>query len=197
MQVSVIIFSFFNIKKIKGNYFLLIFLLLIFNNLYTKSIREKTENLIKKTFKNKTIEIIYHGKIQIPKDTKSIIENKIKQKFYLDYIFVWSVVDSIKKINISYALLDHVLGKVKPITFVVILNTQGEIIKSKVIVYREEYGGAIRSEKWNRQFIGKNNRDEFRINQNISGISGATISVNSFSKGIQKLLYLFPELNLN
>ena len=45
-----------------------------------------------------------------------------------------------------------------------------------------------RPKKWN----GKYSESKFGLGSEIQGISGATISVNSVNKGIQKLILLFP-----
>ncbi len=42
------------------------------------------------------------------------------------------------------------------------------------------------------QFTYFNDTTDFKVGKNIDGISGATISVNSLSKGIQKMAVLFP-----
>ena len=92
---------------------------------------------------------------------------------------------------IAFAFLDNVLGKSMPITFIVLLNVKGEIINANVIKYREAYGGEVASKIWLSQFIGLNSHSSYKLNQDIDGISGATISVNSLSKGINKITSLF------
>ena len=79
-----------------------------------------------------------------------------------------------------------------PITFLVIYDNSGIIISSHVIKYREPYGGEIASGKWNAQFMGRSENSDYTVGGDIDGISGATISVNSMSKGVMKLSMLFP-----
>ena len=63
------------------------------------------------------------------------------------------------------------------------------IIKSKVLIYREEYGGEIGSKRWLKQFNGKSSTsDEVIYGDNIVPISGATISVRSMTRSINDLL---------
>ena len=88
--------------------------------------------------------------------------------------------------------MDNVIGKSMPITFLVILNNEGAILASKVIKYREAYGGEVGNKNWLSQFNKLTNSSEYIVGENIDGISGATISVNSLSKGIQKIAVLFP-----
>ena len=78
-----------------------------------------------------------------------------------------------------------------PITYMVILNIEGNIINSNVIKYREAYGSEVGNKGWLKQFINFNNNSDYDIGKNIDGISGATISVKSMSKGMQKITTLY------
>ena len=121
---------------------------------------------------------------------KKLVQNKVKQRFYRDELYYWNI--SNNDTTIAYALMDNVLGKSMPITFLVILNNEGDILASEVIKYREAYGSEVGNKNWLAQFTHFNDTTDFKIGKNIDGISGATISVNSLSKGIQKMAVLFP-----
>ncbi len=69
-----------------------------------------------------------------------------------------------------------------------------QIISSSIIKYREPYGGGIVNLNWNDQFVGKDRNSDFEVGEDIQGISGATISVNSVTKGINKLCLLISEI---
>ena len=79
-----------------------------------------------------------------------------------------------------------------PITFLVVFTTDGEIRYTQIVKYREPYGGEISSLSWTSQFMGMSNESEFKMGKTIDGISGATISTHSVTKGIHKLSLLFP-----
>ena len=81
-----------------------------------------------------------------------------------------------------------------PITFLVIVKIDGRIITSEVIKYRDRYGGEVGNKNWLAQFTHFSDTSNFKLGKNIDGISGATISVNSLSKGIQKIAVLFPQI---
>ena len=70
----------------------------------------------------------------------------------------------------------------------VIFDANLEVIHSKVLIYREEYGGEIGSKRWLEQFIGKTGQDRVDHETNIDGISGATISVRSMTTSMDNLL---------
>ena len=126
----------------------------------------------------------------LDKQIKKEVENQVKQKFYRDKLYYWTIsqVDT----TIAYAFLDNVIGKSMPITFMVILNIDGDIISANVIKYREAYGSEVGNKGWLQQFINFNNISTYNIDKDIDGISGATISVKSMSKGIQKIATLYP-----
>ena len=97
----------------------------------------------------------------------------------------------------GYAILDNVLGKVKPITYLVLFNKDLSIASVNIIKYREQYGGAIENKEWLDQFKLKNMTSELELNTDIDGISGATISVKSVIKGVKKLLFLINNMDTN
>ncbi len=71
----------------------------------------------------------------------------------------------------------------------ILFDTNFIITKSKVLVYREEYGGAIGSKRWLKQFNGHSaTSSELIYGKTIVPISGATISVRSMTKAMNNLL---------
>lgn len=104
-------------------------------------------------------------------------KKKVSQKFFSDEVYLYKVF--LDKKLIGYGLIDNVYGKSLPITFLVMFDKNGNILCSEIIKYREPYGGAIQSRECNDQFKGKNSCSDFIVQKDISGISGATISVNS------------------
>ena len=151
-------------------------------------IREDVEQILIVQFGDSTI--IKHDKIEIPLSIKKDIQSIAKQKFFRDELNVWTIsnADTIS----HYAIIDNSLGKSMPITFLVVFTTNGEIKYAQIVKYREPYGGEISSLSWTSQFMGMSNESEFKMGKGIDGISGATISTHSVTKGIHKLSLLFP-----
>ena len=133
---------------------------------------------------------IYMHTFKLGTKLKAFVQNKVKQRFYRDELYYWTI--SNNDTTIAYALMDNVLGKSMPITFLVIMGIDGRIINLDVIKYREAYGGEVDNKNWLAQFTNSTDTSQFTVGKNIDGISGATISVNSLSKGIQKIAVLFP-----
>ena len=130
--------------------------------------------------------------LTLPPSLKSKVQKNVKQTFYRDNLYYWKIAN--EDSTLAYAFLDNVIGKSMPITFVVIINQRGEIMASHVVKYREAYGGEIGNMKWLSQFNKLTDSSKYIVGKNIDGISGATISVNSLSKGIQKIAILFPQI---
>ena len=128
--------------------------------------------------------------LQLNAEVKSQVQNSARQAFYRDEIYYWTI--SQNDSTLAHAFLDNVLGKSMPITFLVLFNTEGEIISSEVIKYREAYGGEVGNKNWLSQFIHFSDTSDYLVGKNIDGISGATISVNSLSHGIRKIALLYP-----
>ena len=69
-----------------------------------------------------------------------------------------------------------------------------KIKKVKVLIYRENYGGEISSKRWLSQFIESPEDDSFVYGDNISAISGATISVKSITESINEVMVSLKRL---
>tara|TARA_B100000029_G_scaffold227151_1_gene224971 strand:- start:131 stop:703 length:573 start_codon:yes stop_codon:yes gene_type:complete len=161
-------------------------LVLFISTTYSSDIRTQAESFIYNNLGEGVI--LNFEKYNIPRNSKKEIEKTVRQRFYRDNIYLWTISDDEK--NIGYAMLDNVIGKSMPITFMAIFSTDGDIIKTGIIKYREPYGGEIRSDNWNRKFIEKNKKSNFIVGESIDAITGATISVNSVTRGIHKLSLL-------
>ncbi|MBN1300354.1 MAG: FMN-binding protein [Melioribacteraceae bacterium] len=168
--------------------------ILIFTvNISANEIKERCESIISEYFKNDVQYSFFEYTIE-PK-TRSEIEIKCQQRFLSDKVIVWEIrkADSIK----AYAVLDNVYGKSLPITFLVIFNPGGSVLKSDIIKYREPFGGGVANENWQQQFTNKNKNSAFDLGSDIHVLSGATISSRSVTKGIQKLVMLIGEISKN
>ncbi len=89
---------------------------------------------------------------------------------------------------LGYVFTDQAPSKTAKFDYLVVFNSNLEVISSKVLLYREEYGGEIGSKRWLKQFLGKTGKDRVDSDSNIDGISGATISVRSMTSAIDNLL---------
>lgn len=173
----------------KKNLFHLLILFFSAQSMFGSGIKSDTEEVISDYFDE--AEFVMQ-KIEIPLQIKTEIEREIQQKFFDNFLYVWKIFrgDSLNAI----AILDNVYGKALPITFLTAFNLEGEIIFTEIIKYREQYGGGVKDGGWLNQFKDKNSRSNYEVGKDIQGISGATISVNSITKGIRKSAAFFEKM---
>ena len=169
-----------------NKYIILIFLNLIF----CSKIIEQTELRIKEVFP----ELISSewSMYQIPSKHSKHIQNTVRQKFFRKEVNTWIITDSDS--SKYYGVLDNVKGKSLPITFLTIFNSDNQVKDITIIKYREGYGHEIGNKKWLQQFDAYTDSSNYKVGKAISGISGATISVHSISKGIRKLSMLISHI---
>ncbi|MFC2134318.1 FMN-binding protein [Bacteroidota bacterium] len=168
-----------------------VFIILAFTSLSSANeIKNKTEEMLKLFFgDNHSAEM---EEYIIPIDIKKSIEFECKQKFFGESVYLWEIYEGTELKG--YAILDNVYGKSLPITFLVLFDIEGRIIKSTVLKYRESYGGAVQNENWQAQFEGKDHNSKFTIGEDIDAVSGATISGQSITAGVRKLALLIPHI---
>lgn len=73
--------------------------------------------------------------------------------------------------------------------YIVMFDKDLSIKKSKVLIYREDFGRQIGSQRWLKQFIGLTPQDEVVYGKNVDAISGATISAKSMTNEVKDLLH--------
>ena len=151
----------------------------------------------------------------LPKNIQKKVDSEIRKTYAIDeFSFNAFVIDSevnkempsefgtdnffkVKSdsINLGYAYVSKAPSKTDKFDYLVLLDADLVIVKTKILIYREDYGGEIGSKRWLKQFIGKTKNDEFRYGDNIDAISGATISVRSMTKAMDDLMKSLKILN--
>ncbi len=88
----------------------------------------------------------------------------------------------------GYAYLGEAPSMKNVFDYVVLLNPDLSIRKSKVLIYREDYGRQIGSQRWLKQFIGSKSGESLEYGTDIDAISGATISAKSMTTAVNRVL---------
>ena len=91
-------------------------------------------------------------------------------------------------------LIDNIIGKSFPITFMTVLNTDGTVRDVEIMVYREPQGWEVRYKSFRSQFYGK---DASSNSNEILSISGATLSVRAIKSGVYKAMAAYKILYLD
>lgn len=154
----------------------LIVALVLFATGLPKNIQKKVDKEIEETFNVENFDFIHQ-----PIDPA--VAKQLPSKFGADNFF------KIENGNLlGYAYVAQAPSKTAQFDYLVLLDTDLVVLKTKMLMYREEYGGEIGSKRWLKQFIGKTGNDELVYGDNIMAISGATISVRSMTNAMNDLL---------
>lgn len=130
---------------------------------------KKATKLIEKTYAVDDIQLIH----------KEFQTNSVVGDFY-------KIIDSNQLLG--YAFIGTAPSKTDTFEYLVVFDSSLVIKKVNVLVYREDYGGEIGSNRWLRQFVGKARSTDLAVGKNIAAISGATISVYSMTNAVNQLL---------
>ena len=92
--------------------------------------------------------------------------------------------------DLGYALILEEQGRFKPITFMVKISSEGRVEMVLVMVYRESRGDGVKRQRFLKQFRKKDGQDHLRLNRDIVGVSGATMSSRAITLGVKKALII-------
>jgi len=141
-----------------------------------------------------TSERIRKDIIHLTPEKKNQIEERIGWKFPEEGFEVF-IGETGTRID-GYAMIQNTIGKHKPMTYMVGVDPTGACTNVELLVFREARGSEVRTKRFNAQYEGKTVNDPVRINRDIINISGATMSVRSFSAGVKRVLVLIDEYYL-
>ena len=150
--------------------FFYIFVLISFQlSAQSPRLLKKATKLIEKTYAVDDIQLKH----------KEFQTNSVVGDFY-------KIIDSNQLLG--YAFIGTAPSKTDTFEYLVVFDLSLIIKKVNVLVYREDYGGEIGSNRWLRQFVGKARSTDLAVGKNIAAISGATISVYSMTNAVNQLL---------
>ena len=89
--------------------------------------------------------------------------------------------------RLGWVVTDRVIGKYDLIDYAVGFGGDGVINGVEILAYRESHGAEIRQPNWRRQFNGRKGPLSMRFADDIKSISGATLSCQHVTEGIQRL----------
>lgn len=92
--------------------------------------------------------------------------------------------------RIGFVLADQVVGKYELIDYAVGFTPDGAVRQVEVLAYRESHGAEIRNLAWRSQFTGRKGPGQLRFGDDIRNISGATLSCQHVTEGVQRLAAL-------
>jgi len=146
-------------------------------------------------------------KLMFPKSErirKDFIRLTLEKKVQVEERIGWKFPEEVFEVYIGetgaqidgYALTQNTIGKHKPMTYMVGVDQTGHVLNVELLVFRESRGSEVRTKRFNVQYEGKTVSDPVKLNKDIINISGATMSVRSFSAGVKRVLVLVDEFYL-
>lgn len=163
---------------------LISFIFLSFN--LPNRLQKKVAKEIKKTF---SVEEFTLENIAI----SDVVKKELSQQFSKENLFKITNNNRL----LGYAFIDKAPSKTDEFDYLILLNKDLIVAKTKVLIYREDYGGEIGSKRWLKQFTGKTFTNTLKYEQDIIAISGATISASSMTIAVNKFLQNLAILHQN
>ena len=90
--------------------------------------------------------------------------------------------------DLGFAVITEEQGRFKPITFIVHVSAEFKVKMVLLMVYRESRGDGVKRQRFLKQFRKKDTDDHLRLNRDIVGVSGATMSSRALAAGVKKVL---------
>ncbi len=87
---------------------------------------------------------------------------------------------------LGYAVIDNEIGKTQPITFMTVITPDGRVKSVEILVYREAHGDEVKQRKFLDQYNGKTGQDPLRLGQDVTNMSGATLSSRALTLGVKR-----------
>ncbi len=92
-----------------------------------------------------------------------------------------------------YVVFTEAKGRYDFFDYVMSVNKNFEIEKIRILKYRSEHGGEIKSRKWLSQFENYTAGKEIRYKKEISALSGATLSATGLVNDVPKVLTILKD----
>ncbi len=157
-------------------------------NLFGEDLKEKSEKIISEVFGEVSVSL---KELALAPDERLKIEEEAGQRFLGKKIYYYEI--SRKDSILGVTLLDNVMGRTQPISYLLIISADGKILYMEILKYRSSYGGEVRERGWLESFEGMTLPEEAEIGDKVEAISGATISSKSLTRGVKRLLILFDK----
>ena len=95
---------------------------------------------------------------------------------------------------LGWAVALNEKGMKEPITFLVGIDVEGDVLDVYVLEYREPHGSEITRPAFLSQFYGKTVNSPLIVGQDIDGVTQATISSKAAAGAVKKALRIIDEL---
>ncbi len=97
---------------------------------------------------------------------------------------------------LGWAVILDEMGKIKPITFLVGIDIQGNVLGVRILEYRDIFGSEIKRSSFLRQFQGRSSKDPMTVGRDIDAVTSATISSYAVTSAVKKSLAIIEKIRL-
>ena len=126
--------------------------------------------------------------VVLTEEQMDAIEDASDTRVYNDELKAWKTETG------GWFIIDQVVGKHEYIDIAVALTKDGKVKGIEILQYREAYGSQVRHPKWLAQFLGKDHTEHLDLGEQITNISGATLSSRHITEGINRLTHTWDQV---
>lgn len=129
--------------------------------------------------------------IILKKEQKISIQKEAQTKLSSSIVRVYTVVKNEQKIAYGILLSNKIRSKNG--VYLYTLNTKGVLISVEIVAFNEplEY---MPKKQWQEQFSNKNTSQHFNLSNNITPITGATLSARSITQSANLALAIYNQI---
>ena len=171
-------------------FFLTLGLLLVGSSLNAETVYLKPADALRIHFKDST-SVVSERKSLSPAQ-RDALERELGAKMDREE-WTFHVAKTGSKVD-GYAVVDHEIGRMEPITFMTFLKANGEVQSVEILVYRETHGSEVRERRFLEQFENTRPAQPLIVGQGVRNISGATLSVRAVTLGVRRALAVWNAL---
>lgn len=121
---------------------------------------------------------------KLSKVYKDILVEKTRISNTSKNVHWFSLSDKTNNTKLGYLGVTQAKSRADVYEYMIVFDLDKKIKAVDVLTYREDFGGEIGNKRFLKQFIGKSDKTPLRLNKEINGIAGATISCNSITNSI-------------
>lgn len=94
--------------------------------------------------------------------------------------------------DVYYAIFTRALGRHDYFDYLLVTSSDLKVKELKIIKYRSEHGGEIKSKKWLQQFINYSGGN-LQYRKDVTAISGATLSAKAFTNDLPRVMAILEK----
>jgi hypothetical protein len=162
---------------------IILFISFGFTDSFPKSIQKKIDKELTILWPDSTINLF----------EKRLDSSRMEMATKMGIMEIYTIVGKDEKLG--YMVYLQVPSKFDFFDIAIFYDLNNYIKSIKILAYREDHGGEVGSKRWLKQFIGMGADNAITLNDDIQGISGATISCESATKGAREVTKFMDEFN--